>query len=120
MGWQVLLAFLLQSLIAIFLLEYVNYIEHYGLTRSENEKYSAAHAWQSDIPISRFTLIELSRHSDHHLRASKPFNTLVSHEDSPVLPSGYFGVFYLVLVPSRWFKLVHPILQKRSETGEKV
>lgn len=120
LGAQVLLAYLLQSFIAILLLEYVNYIEHYGLSRSEDEKYSAAHAWQSDIPISRFTLIELSRHSDHHLRASKPYNTLVSHEASPVLPSGYFGVFYLALVPSLWFKLVHPILQKRSAMGEKV
>ena len=115
LGWKLLFAYLLQSLIAVFLLEYVNYIEHYGLTRNEDEKYSAEHAWQSDIPISRFTLIELSRHSDHHLKASKPYHTLVSHHESPVLPSGYFGVFYVVMLPPLWFRLVHPILEKRAK-----
>ncbi len=109
---QMLLAYLFQSAIAVFLLEYVNYIEHYGLVRQENEKYSAAHAWQSDTVISRFSLIELSRHSDHHLKASKPYQTLETHATSPVLPSGYFGVFYVVLIPPLWFKKVHPLLEK--------
>ena len=36
-GKTVLVAYLLQSFIAVLLLEYVNYIEHYGLVRSENE-----------------------------------------------------------------------------------
>jgi alkane 1-monooxygenase len=111
-GLKVLIAYLLQSFIAILLLEYVNYIEHYGLVRDQNEKYAAQHAWQSDIIVSRFSLFELSRHSDHHLKASKPYQTLSSHESSPVLPSGYFGVFYVVLIPPLWFKLVHPILDK--------
>ncbi len=111
-GSKVLFVYLLQSIIAILLLEYVNYIEHYGLVRKENEKYTAKHAWQSDIVISRFSLFELSRHSDHHLKASKPYQTLATHSDSPILPSGYFGVFYFVLIPPLWFKLVHPTLDK--------
>ncbi len=111
LGGLVLLAYLVQSWIAVFLLEYVNYIEHYGLTRNDNEKYNATHAWQSDIAISRFSLIELSRHSDHHLRASKPYQTLASLPESPVLPSGYFGVFYLVMIPPLWYKHVHPLLK---------
>ena len=61
-------AYLYQSLVAFFLLEYVNYIEHYGLVREEGKKVNPAHSWQSDMPISRFALIELSRHSDHHIR----------------------------------------------------
>ena len=111
-GVQVLIIYLLQSFIAVLLLEYVNYIEHYGLVRNENEKYTAKHAWQSDVVVTRFSLIELSRHSDHHLKASKPYHTLDSHESSPVLPSGYFGVFYMVMIPPLWFKLVHPLLDK--------
>ncbi len=112
LGVNVLLVYWGQSLVAIFLLEYVNYIEHYGLVRKEGEKYSAEHAWQSDTVISRFSLIELSRHSDHHLKASKQYQTLDSHISSPVLPSGYFGVFYQVLIPALWFKKVHPLLDK--------
>ncbi|MBL0047686.1 MAG: alkane 1-monooxygenase [Bacteroidetes bacterium] len=111
-GLKILMVYLFQSLIAVLLLEYVNYIEHYGLVRNENEKYKATHAWQSDIVISRFSLFELSRHSDHHLKASKPYQTLATHASSPVLPSGYFGVFYIVLIPSLWYKRVHPLLDE--------
>lgn len=111
LGKIILFAYLLQSVIAFFLLEYVNYIEHYGLIREEGKKVRATHSWQSDMPISRFALIELSRHSDHHLIASKPYHTLVSHHDSPVLPSGYFGSFYFALIPPLWFRMVHPALK---------
>ncbi|MGL4597555.1 MAG: alkane 1-monooxygenase, partial [Bacteroidia bacterium] len=62
----------------------------------------------SDSPSSRFSLIELSRHSDHHIKASKPYHTLVSHEESPVLPSGYFGMFFIALIPPLWYRMVHP------------
>jgi alkane 1-monooxygenase len=110
-GRNVLIAYLVQSVIAVFLLEYVNYIEHYGLVRVEGKKVNATHSWQSDLPISRFALIELSRHPDHHLTASKPYHTLESHEESPVLPLGYFGSFYTALIPPLWFRVVNPVLK---------
>ena len=111
-GGIALLAFANQSLIAFFLLEYVNYIEHYGLVRKEGMKVNATHSWQSDMPISRFALIELSRHSDHHITASKPYYKLINYEESPVLPSGYFGSFYTALFPALWFKKVNPVLEE--------
>ena len=40
-------------------------------------------------------LFELSRHSDHHLVASKKYQTLESHDGSPELPSGYIGMILL-------------------------
>ena len=105
-------AFLLQSFVAIFLLEYVNYIEHYGLIRKEGQKVSPVHSWQSNSILSRFTLLELSRHSDHHCVAAKPYHTLISYDESPRLPNGYFGNFYTVLIPPLWFRFVHPILDE--------
>jgi alkane 1-monooxygenase len=111
LGWKAAIAFSTCSIIAICVLEYVNYIEHYGLERSLNEKFTAVHAWQSDNVLSRGTLVELSRHSDHHMKASKPFYTLETHHESPILPSGYFGVFYLAIIPPLWFKVVNPILE---------
>ncbi|MCY7409866.1 MAG: alkane 1-monooxygenase, partial [Chitinophagales bacterium] len=116
----ILLSYLLQSVIAFFLLEYVNYIEHYGLIRESGKKVNPTHSWQSDLTISRFALVELSRHSDHHMVASKPYHTLVSHNDSPVLPTGYFGSFYYALIPPLWFKLVHPVLNEfqKNKPGE--
>jgi alkane 1-monooxygenase len=108
----VMMAFVIQSLIAIFLLEYVNYIEHYGLVREEGKKVNPTHSWQSDLPVSRFALIELSRHPDHHLTASKPFYKLESYEESPVMPLGYFGSFYTALIPPLWFRIVNPVLKQ--------
>ncbi len=115
-GNTALIAFVAQSLIAILLLEYVNYIEHYGLVRVEGSKYTAQHAWQSDAITSRITLLELSRHSDHHLKASKPYHELVSHPGSPTLPGGYFGMFYCCLIPALWFRMVNPLLSETDKT----
>jgi len=108
-GIELLLAHMLYSFIAIFLLEYVNYIEHYGLKRDDNKKFEAHHAWQSNKITSRLGLIELSRHADHHMKASKPYHTLNTHEGY-YLPSGYFGMFYIALMPKIWFKMIHPII----------
>ena len=106
-GGIVLAAYVVQSISAFFLLEYVNYIEHYGLERNPGERVGKQHAWQSDTLTSRFTLFELSRHADHHMRASKPYYTLDSHETSPTMPAGYFGMFYIALVPPLFFRMVH-------------
>lgn len=108
-GWKVLMAYAVYSMVSIFLLEYVNYIEHYGLVRDDSKKFEAHHAWQSNKITSRLGLIELSRHSDHHLKAAKPYHTLNSHPGY-FLPSGYFGMFYLALIPSLWFRKINPII----------
>lgn len=110
LGWIVLGAFVLQCIVANFLLEYVNYIEHYGLSRDEKERVTEFHSWQSDKVISRFVLVDLSRHADHHYYASKPYHTLKSYENSPELPSGYAGLFFVAAVPPFWFKLMNPRL----------
>lgn len=104
--------YLLQGFIAIFLLETVNYGEHYGLVREKGRKFTHDHAWQSDSIASRFTLIELSRHADHHLRAAKPYHKLESKTGSPELPVGYFAMFYLLIIPPLWFRFVDPLVDK--------
>lgn len=112
-GWFALFAWFVQCLLANFLLEYVNYIEHYGLARDEKERVTEVHSWQSDRFVSRFFLVDLSRHADHHYYASKPFHTLKSYEKSPVLPAGYPSLILPALVPPLWRKLIHPILDRR-------
>lgn len=104
-------AFIAQSLVAISLLELVNYIEHYGLSRTEDEKVQYEHSWQSDNRFSRFMLLELVRHPDHHYAASKPYQTLESKEQTPVLPTGYWGMFPIALIPPLWYRMIHPRLQ---------
>lgn len=111
---KLVVAYLAYSLVAILLLEYVNYIEHYGLVREEGKKFEAHHAWQSNKLTSRFGLIELSRHADHHLKAAKPYHQLNAHPGY-FLPSGYFGMFYLALIPSLWFKTIDPIIAEQKD-----
>jgi alkane 1-monooxygenase len=111
-GTFVMLSFMLAALIGILLLETVNYIEHYGLSRQPNEKGSYEkvmhyHSWNSDHLLGRLLLFELSRHSDHHYKASKPYQLLNSWEESPQMPTGYPGMMLLTLIPPIWFSIMN-------------
>ncbi|MBK8338534.1 MAG: alkane 1-monooxygenase [Flavobacteriales bacterium] len=112
-GAWVMLAYLIAALIGILLLETVNYIEHYGLGRMLNAhgrpvRVAHVHSWNSDHPLGRLMLFELTRHSDHHFRASRKYQTLRSIPESPQMPTGYPGMMLLSLVPPLWFRVMHP------------
>lgn len=107
--------FVLAALIGILLLETINYIEHYGLSRRQldgnrYERVTPAHSWNSSHIIGRLTLFELSRHSDHHFRASRKYPILRHHKDSPQMPTGYPGMMLLASAPPLWFRVMHPRL----------
>jgi len=111
-------AYLVQSGIAICLLEITNYAQHYGLLRNEKERISAEHSWNTDNASSRFFLLELPRHSDHHYHAARPYQELQTYPESPTLPTGYLGMLPVVLIPPLWFRMIHPILaaHQRAKT----
>jgi len=106
-----MLAWLAQAVIANVLLEYTNYIEHYGLSRADNERVHAGLSWQSDRFFSRFLLYDLSRHADHHLYGGRPYHLLKHHDASPELPGGYASMIFPALIPPLWFAIVHPKLK---------
>lgn len=112
--WKMLVFWLLQSAFAIWLLETVNYIEHYGLQRRTGadgrpEPFGVQHAWNADHVISNSVLANLQRHSDHHMHAWKPFAEL-EPLPGPQLPTGYAGCIFLAAVPPVWFALMQPRL----------
>lgn len=56
---------------AIFMLEVINYVEHYGLRRKQlpdgtYEKVTIRHSWNAPHRMSNYLLFKLQRHSDHH------------------------------------------------------
>lgn len=106
-----------QAAFAVFLLEYINYIRHYGLERAGGERLSERHSWQSEERWSRWTLLALTRHPAHHLKASEPFWRLRPYPDAPELPSGYYGCFWLALVPPLWRRAVHPRIPEARPSG---
>ncbi len=112
-GAKVLGFFLFQAVVAFVLLELVNYIEHYGLSRrplgnGRYEKVTPIHSWNSAHKFSNLLLFNLQRHSDHHAMANLPYTLLKHHESAPQLPSGYPGMILLALIPPLWFKLMDP------------
>ncbi len=103
--------FLAQAALAAFLLEVINYIEHYGLERrslgdGRFEPVSARHSWDSNHRISNWFLFELARHADHHLNPDRPYSALRSNAESPKLPAGYAATFVLALVPPLWHRVM--------------
>lgn len=110
-GGMALLLFVAASLVGILLLEAVNYIEHYGLQRQKTDKgYERTlpiHSWNSNHPMGRLVLLELSRHSDHHFLASRKYQVLRHFDESPQMPTGYPGMILLALIPPLWFQVMH-------------
>lgn len=118
-GSATTLAFIGAAIVGICLLEAVNYIEHYGLSRKEIapgkfERPLPAHSWNSNHPIGRIMLFELSRHSDHHYLASRKYQVLRHHEDAPQMPTGYPGMMVLAHVPPLWFYVMHKKINKTA------
>ena len=107
----ILLAFIGQAVIAVFLLEFVNYLQHYGLSRGMDERANASHAWESRHRWSRWTLMELPLHPSHHLKSSTPYQDLSVHDESPQLPNGYYIMFWTALIPPLFHRLMKKALR---------
>ena len=109
-GW-----WLVVSLIGILLLETVNYMEHYGLSRELNahgtfERVRPQHSWNSNRTAGRVLLYDLTRHSDHHAHATRPYPVLRHHDEAPQLPMGYPAMVLLSLVPPLFFAVMDPVV----------
>jgi alkane 1-monooxygenase len=121
-GWKPMLLFIAGATMGILLLETVNYIEHYGLRRKKHgDKYERTlpiHSWNSNHPIGRLVLLELSRHSDHHYMASRKYQILRHFDESPQMPTGYPGMILLSLIPPLWFSVIHKEIEKNRQSKE--
>jgi alkane 1-monooxygenase len=106
-----------QAIVAFSLLETINYIEHYGLVRREvapgrYERVMPWHSWNSSHRVSNWLLINLARHSDHHLVASKRYQMLEHLGDAPQLPAGYGAMFVAALCPPVWHRVMDPRVER--------
>jgi alkane 1-monooxygenase len=108
---------LICSFFGHFVLSQLNYIQHYGLRRKKHkngkyEKVTYRHAWNNPSFWSSVMLFQLSRHSDHHYKASIPYQVLKEHEDSPHHPFGYPVMMLLALFPPLWFYIMNPLVKE--------
>lgn len=111
-----------QALVAVSLLEAVNYIEHYGLQRQRGsdgrlEPVTLHHSWNAAERVSNAWLFNLQRHADHHAHPALPYVALRHHDDSPQLPTGYTGMLWLALLPPLWFALMNRRIDALAASG---
>lgn len=111
-GPAVMLYFLASAFLGMLLLETVQYIEHYGLSREKKgdryERVMPHHSWNSNHTVGRIMLFELSRHSDHHYIAIRKYQILRHIDESPQMPTGYPGMMLMAMVPPLWFRVMNP------------
>ncbi|MDE3237916.1 MAG: alkane 1-monooxygenase [Paracoccaceae bacterium] len=114
-GWQGLALFLWQAFVAVWQLELVNYIEHYGLTRrhlgeGKYEHVLPQHSWNAAHRASNWLLINLQRHSDHHYKPDRRFPLLQNRPEAeaPQLPYGYPVMTMAAMVPPLWKRVMNP------------
>ncbi|RLJ51928.1 alkane 1-monooxygenase [Litoreibacter meonggei] len=118
-GWAGLGLFLFQAYVAIWQLELVNYIEHYGLTRKhlgegKYEHVQPRHSWNAAHKASNWLLINLQRHSDHHYKPDRRFPLLQNYteEEAPQLPYGYPVMTLAAMVPPIYRRIMNPRVRK--------
>ncbi|MEJ6550385.1 alkane 1-monooxygenase [Corynebacterium sp. USCH3] len=110
-GIGILPYLLIQAVIGIALLEFVNYLEHYGLLRQKledgrYERCSPEHSWNSDNLTTNIFLYQLQRHSDHHANPTRRYQSLRSDVYAPELPQGYATMIAVASFPPLWFAIM--------------
>ncbi|WP_424987451.1 alkane 1-monooxygenase [Microbulbifer sp. S227A] len=118
-GWGGAGLFLMQAGVAIWQLELVNYVEHYGLTRKhlgdgKYEHVQPRHSWNAAQKASNRLLINLQRHSDHHYKPDRRFPLLQTYGTSqaPQLPHGYPVMTIAAMVPPLWRRVMNPRVRR--------
>tara|TARA_R110002110_G_scaffold177049_6_gene381479 strand:+ start:274 stop:1425 length:1152 start_codon:yes stop_codon:yes gene_type:complete len=118
-GWSGLVLFLVQAGVAVWQLELVNYIEHYGLTRKhlgdgKYEHVHPRHSWNAAHKASNWLLINLQRHSDHHYKPDRRFPVLQTYgrDMAPQLPYGYPIMTMAAMIPPLWRRIMNPRIRK--------
>lgn len=118
-GWAGVFLFIFQAWVAVWQLELVNYVEHYGLTRKhlgegKYEHVQPRHSWNAAQKASNWLLINLQRHSGHHYKPDRRFPLLQNYteEDAPQLPHGYPLMTLAAMVPPIFRRMMNPRVRK--------
>lgn len=104
--------FLAQAALAVFLLEAINYVEHYGLVRKvvdgKTERVREQHSWDANFWFTNHMLFRLQQHAEHHSDMRKKYESLSPSKNAPQMPLGYPGMILLALIPPLWRHVMNP------------
>jgi len=110
-----LVLFIGQAVFAVYCVEVITYVHHYGLVRREDEEPGAHHAWAHHCWLTNCLTFNNTFHSDHHLRPRMPYYELHAMHGAPKLPASYFTMFCVALVPPLWRALMDKRLDALAE-----
>jgi len=95
-SWQAMLIYISLGIVANYIFQLTNFIEHYGLVRIKGRPVQYHHSWNSNNRMTSYLTYNLTRHSDHHVHAHKEFWELNPCDNTGVvLPSGYLTYILL-------------------------
>lgn len=103
--WGMVL-FIAQAAFGIFTTEYVNYAQHYGLSREPDAPQRGDLSWNSNNFMTNAFTLNITRHVHHHERADVPYYDLQHIESMPLLPAGYLALFFPAMIPALWRRLM--------------
>jgi len=111
-----LVFFVTQALLSILMLETVNYVEHWGLTRA-GKRVLPEDSWDTDNAFTLYTLVGMSRHSDHHAQASRSYQKLRYFDGTAKLPSGYYSTLLKALFRNAHYQRLATAELQRTRLG---
>ena len=95
-SWQAMVIYICLGIVANYIFQLTNFIEHYGLVRIKGKPVQYHHSWNSNNRMTSYLTYNLTRHSDHHVHAQKEFWELNPCDNTGVvLPSGYLTYILL-------------------------
>jgi alkane 1-monooxygenase len=115
-GPLALFFFVMQARAAIYLLETVNYIEHWGLGRL-GKKVVSVDSWDTENWFTLYTLVGLSRHADHHAQASRPYHKLRHFEETAKMPAGYYGTILMAMLDNQRYQRLATLELRKKGLG---
>jgi len=106
-GLPGLLFFFGQAAIAVFMLESVGYVSHYGLQRAKLPggrfaPATTAHSWDTYHRFSNYLEFQLQRHADHHTAPGRALELLRPSPGAPRMPAGYPVMIMVAMFPPLW------------------
>jgi alkane 1-monooxygenase len=120
-----LIALFVHAAAAIFALQTIHYVQHYGIERKEIspgvfEPMTVRHSWDSPYRYSNLVLINLGRHADHHDVPNRSYQALrlFGRGEAPEMPWGFPTMFAVALIPPLWFRVMNPRVQELRRWNE--
>ena len=119
-SWQAMVIYISLGIVANYIFQLTNFIEHYGLVRIKGKPVQYHHSWNSNHVISNWILFHLPWHSHHHKSMNKAFHELEPIDNAPQMPFGYPAMIVIAFFPFVFIPLMERQLKLYQEREEKV